>query len=355
LKRYLIINPFGIGDVLFTTPVIRSIKDVQPDSQISYWCNDRVAPIIRNNPNINEVFPLSRGDLKKIFAKSRLEGISRFWNLILGIKKGHFDISLDFSLDHRYSLLTKLAGVKKRVGFNYKKRGRFLTDKIDIEGYHAKHIIEYYLDLLKVINIDTKSRSLELRVEASDREKIKKLLSYSGVKENDLIVGVAPGAGASWGKDATLKHWPAIRFAQVADIISDEFGAKILILGSKEERPIADIIYSAMRNKPIDLVGRTSLNELGAIISYLRILIANDGGPLHMAVALGVKTVSIFGPVDEKVYGPYPASQNHIVIKKELSCRPCYQYFRTPVCDRNRECIKSISVEEVLDAVRRLW
>jgi ADP-heptose:LPS heptosyltransferase len=74
-----------------------------------------------------------------------------------------------------------------------------------------------------------------------------------------------------------------------------------------------------------------------------------------MAVALGVKTVSIFGPVDEKVYGPYPASQNHIVIKKELSCRPCYQYFRTPVCDRNRECIKSISVEEVLDAVRRLW
>ncbi|MCX5712228.1 MAG: hypothetical protein NTY47_04030 [Candidatus Omnitrophica bacterium] len=100
-KRFLIINPFGIGDVLFTTPVVRAIKSAYPKSHIVYWCNERVSPILKNNPNIDKIIALSRGDLKKIFKISWLGGIKANLGLFKSIKAQKCDICLDFSLDHR--------------------------------------------------------------------------------------------------------------------------------------------------------------------------------------------------------------------------------------------------------------
>ncbi len=355
MKRLLIIDPFGIGDVLFTTPVIKAVKDVYPDNYIGYWCNERVADILKNNPAINRVFAFSRGDLKKLYQQSHLEAIKKFFSLVSAIRKDRFHVCIDFSLDHRYSLICKLLGIKKRIGFNYKKRGRFLTDKIGIDGYKGKHVVEYYLDLLKFIGIKAKDKDLCLSVPRENKAKAQIKLSRLGAKQGDLLIGIAPGGGASWGKQASFKHWSALKYAQLADKIISEFKAKVVILGDDSEIPIGDIITSAMKNKAIDLTGKTTLEELTAIISQPDILITNDGGPLHIAVALGKKTVSIFGPVDELVYGPYPAGKNHRVIKKDLSCRPCYNNFRFQECSREvRECINNISVEDVLIEVRSL-
>jgi lipopolysaccharide heptosyltransferase II len=354
VKKFLIINPFGIGDVLFTTPVIKAIKEADSQNSVSFWCNERVREILANNPNIDKILALSRGDLKKIYQESTFEGTGRFFSLLQQIKKERFDAALDYSLDHRYSLISKILGIRKRIGYNYKKRGRFLTDKIDLDSYSKKHIIEYYLGLLKFVNIQAKNKNLELFVSEHPLARIKNILHYEGIKENDLIIGIAPGAGGSWGEDAKLKHWQPLKFAELADNLIEKNGAKILLLGDPSEKEISDIITAAMKHKPIDLIGKTSLSELSAAIKSLKLLITNDGGPLHMAVALGTKTVSIFGPVDDKVYGPYPPSDSHIVIKKDLPCRPCYKNFRMPYCERDRECIKSISVEEVYQAARRL-
>lgn len=354
MKKFLIINPFGIGDVLFTTPVIKAIKEADSENSVSFWCNERVREVLANNPNIDKIFALSRGDLKKIYQESTFEGAGRFFSLLQQIKKERFDVVLDFSLDHRYSLISMILGIKKRIGCNYKKRGRFLTDKIDLDGYSKKHIIEYYLGLLKFVDIQAKGKNLELFVSEHPLARIRNILRYEGVKENDLVIGIAPGAGGSWGEDAKLKHWQPLKFAELADDLIEKIGAKIVLLGDSSEKEISDIITAAMKRKPIDLIGKTSLSELIAAIKSLKLLITNDGGPLHMAAALGVKTVSIFGPVDEKVYGPYPPSENHMVIKKDLPCRPCYKNFRMPYCERERECIKSISVEEVYQAARRV-
>jgi len=110
----------------------------------------------------------------------------------------------------------------------------------------------------------------------------------------------------------------------------------------------------AMRNKPIDLTGKTSLDILPAVIKNCNLLITNDGGPMHMAVALGVRSVSVFGPVSELVYGPYPEKRNHVVLKWDMSCRPCYKNFRMPVCENDRECLRQVSVDAVFDAVVKL-
>ena len=182
------------------------------------------------------------------------------------------------------------------------------------------------------------------------RIKARNILTAKGIEANDLLIGIAPGAGGSWGKDAGYKHWPALKFSQVAEKLITEFKAKVIILGDASERPIADVMVNAMRHKPVDLAGSTNLEILPAVIKELQLLISNDGGPMHMAVALGVKTVSVFGPVSELVYGPYPEHRNHVVLKWDIACRPCYRNFKLPVCDRDKECLKSISVEEVFAA-----
>jgi lipopolysaccharide heptosyltransferase II len=354
MKRFLITNPFGIGDVLFTTPVIRAIKDAYPDSFIGYWCNERVGEILKNNPAINTVFASSRGDLKKSYNKSLIKGIGDFLNLLHQIKQSRFEVSLDFSLDYRYSLIAKLAGIGERIGFDYKKRGRFLTHRINILGYNSKHVVEYYLELLKFIDIKPRSYNLELFVSDNCRAKSRDFLIGYGIRESELLIGFAPGAGASWGKDAAVKHWPAEKYGQLADKIAENFKAKILIFGDGSERPIADAVLGATHSKPINLTGKTSLEELAALISNVQVLVTNDGGPLHIASALGVKTVSIFGPVDEAVYGPYPQSEKHIVIKADLDCRPCYRNFRFTGCLNNRRCLQDITVDEVYSAVSKL-
>jgi len=356
LKKFLIVNPFGIGDVLFTTPVIKAIKESEPDSFIGYWCNERVRDVLKDNPGISTVFALSRGDLKKIYRKSMWEGLKKSIDLKKRIKQEKFDSLLDFSLDPRYSLIAKRAGIRRRIGFNYKNRGRFLTDKIDLDSYSSKHVVDYYLDLLRLIGVKAPlNPGLEIFVPQGAKTRVKGILLGHGINPGDLIIGIAPGAGASWGVDAYLKHWPAIKFGQLADKIIEDLKAKAVILGDEPEKPVIEKVINGMRNKPLNLAGKLTLEELIAVINELNILVTNDGGPLHIAVALGKKTVSFFGPVDPKVYGPYPFDERRqAVLKKDLQCSPCYINFRLSDCKRKKECLETIDVSTALDAVTKL-
>jgi len=376
MKKYLIINPFGIGDALFTTPVIKAIKDRHPDSFIGYWSNERVGELLINNQKIDKVFALSRGDLKRIYINYPLKRLTALIKLINDIRGERFDIAFDFSLDSRYGLWSKLAGIKKRIGFDYKGRGRFLTDKVRLTEYSGKHVVEHNLDLLKFIDSDCRAPlrvPYSLEVSEESRIKARSILEEYDVVVTDLLIGVAPGGGASWGKDAIYKQWAAKKFGELAERLEKDLNAKVVLLGSAEEKPIADIVSGKMGQSPsafakasadksgavhifpiINLVGKLDLKELAAIIGELKLLVCNDGGPMHMAVALGVKTVSLFGPVDEKVYGPYSPNEKHIVMKKDLSCRPCYKDFRFTGCSNNRKCLDGITVDEVFEKVKNI-
>jgi len=146
-----------------------------------------------------------------------------------------------------------------------------------------------------------------------------------------------------------------LKFKELAEKIMHRLNAKIILLGDKSETGIAGTIVNSMAVKPIDLSGKLSLGELIAIIDNLDILIANDGGPLHIAAALGKKTVSFFGPVDPTVYGPYPQDPHrHIVLRRDLECSPCYRNFRLRSCQKNRECLEKIDVTEAVDAAATL-
>jgi lipopolysaccharide heptosyltransferase II len=354
LRKLLVINPFGIGDVLFTTPAIRNIKLAFPESFIGYWCNERVQGLLAHNSDISKIFALSRGDIKKIYQRSKIKGLNRSLQLFLQLKKEKFEVALDYSLDHRYSLVAKLAGIKKRIGFNYRNRGRFLTQSIPLESYSEKHMIEYYLELLQFISVVPEPRVMTVGLSEKNKRSIDGMLSKHGISSGETLVGIVPGAGESWGKDALRKHWPASSFAALIDEIIEKLGIKVLLLGNAAERPIADQVRVLLRHNAAvaDLVGKTSLEELSAVIKRLKILVTNDGGPLHMAVALGVSTVSLFGPVDSKVYGPYPHDiQKHIVLKNTLECSPCYKNFRLKPCINEYACLKEIEPQAVFRAL----
>jgi ADP-heptose:LPS heptosyltransferase len=164
------------------------------------------------------------------------------------------------------------------------------------------------------------------------------------------FVAVIPGGGASWGEQASRKRWYAEGFIEAADAISAR-GFDVLVLGDASEKALCGYVASGMKKPPAAVENGLSLKRYISLLSRAGLVLCNDGGPLHIAVALGVKTVSVFGPVDERVYGPYPLTGDHRVIKAEgLACRPCYDRFKLPECEFDARCITDVSPHRVAEA-----
>jgi len=352
-KRILIINPFGIGDVLFSTPLIRNLRYYFPDSFIAVAVQRKIVPVLENNPHINKIIPFSRGDFKQLSRESKINALKLLFRTIADIYRQRFNLYFDLSLEHRYSLLLKILRIKPRIGYNYKKRGRFLTHKVDIEGYKNKHVTEYHLELLRFLDLTPRFHNLELFLTFQEKNWARSFLGERGIKGKDLLIGMAPFGGETFGSQAKVKHWPIASYAALSDLLIDKLSAKIVILAGYKEKDGLNYLFSVMRNRAVDTT-ETSLMQLASIISYCRLVISNDTGPLRFANALDIPTISFFGPVDEKVYGPYPANHKHVVLKKDFDCRPCYQHFRVPDCRYQLRCLKEITVDEVYEEAERL-
>ena len=147
-KNILIINPFGIGDVLFSTPLVSAVKAEYPGGYIAYICNLKTKDILTTNPAIDEVFVFERDEYRDLWKRAKLAAIKKFFNFWGEIRKRKFDMVFDLSLGKEYAFFCWWAGIKDRRGFDYKNRGRFLNYKIPFDGFNDKPIAEYYLDLL---------------------------------------------------------------------------------------------------------------------------------------------------------------------------------------------------------------
>ncbi|MCG2712938.1 MAG: glycosyltransferase family 9 protein [Candidatus Omnitrophica bacterium] len=354
MKKILIINPFGVGDVLFTTPVITALKKKFPDSFIGYLCQKQTAPILENHPLVDKLFLYTRGDLKQVRKKSYLEYVKM---LLLGINKikyEKFDLAVDLSMVSQYSLLLWLLGVKQRFGFDYKGRGLFLTHKLKVNGLGQKHVIEYYRDLLSLLKVKEFNEELKFYTALADRQFADNLLINRDVDNKDILIGIAPFGGGSWGEDAASKQWPDECFVRLINDLLNAYECKIIIFGTKKNMDDCAIFKEVFSNKGVvNAIGRTTLGQLGALIGKCSLFISNDSGPMHIACAKEVNTISIFGPVDERVYGPVGKTACHEIVKADIECRPCYKNFKKPDC-KNMDCLEAISEEMVLDAAEKV-
>lgn len=351
-KSFLIINPFGIGDVLFSTPLIRSLKENFPSAKIFYLCNRRAYPVLKNNPLVNKIFVYERDEFEAVKKVSKLSWIKKIINFVSEIKKESIDVAVDLSLNSQFGFFAWFAGIKKRIGFDYKKRGRFLTEKIKMNGFEGKHVIEYYLDLLQFLKVKPLSLQMELFIDERDKFWCKDFLKSRNINKEDIFICMAPGGGESFGRDAYRKNWPFDNFVKLSERLQKDRKVKLCILLGPKEKNVGKA-FSESRN--LVVFSPSTIMKAAAIIDRCNLFISNDSGLLRVANALDRKIVTIFGPVDEKTYSPYPFDlKKHILIKKDLSCRPCYKKFKLPECLHQLKCLKSITVDEVFDSARRL-
>ncbi|MFZ0427481.1 MAG: lipopolysaccharide heptosyltransferase II [Acidobacteriota bacterium] len=333
--RVLVRSTNWIGDVVMSLPALREVRRLHPDAHLAVVARDWVADLYREQGLVDEIvsFPSGRSSLRLI---GRLRD---------------FDRAVLFQNAFEAALLASLAGIPDRVGYATQGRGFLLTRKARPRTPGRRlHQVFYYLDLLHLTglsDIDYLNRSefrpdIRLRATRAGLGRARALLAEAGAPADGQLMGLNPGA--TFGP---AKRWLTDRYAALADRLIRETGATVLIFGSAAERPIAEAIQGSMKARAIILSGRTSLETLVALISSCSLFITNDSGPMHLAAALEVPQVALFGSTDEIATGPFDSRAE--VIHKHVDCSPCLR--RT--CPIDLRCFTRIGVDEVYEAARR--
>jgi heptosyltransferase-2 len=190
---------------------------------------------------------------------------------------------------------------------------------------------------------DYRLDSIEVGVLEADICEARRIMKMHGVDQSSPIIGINPGA--SYGG---AKRWPADRFAAAADAMAHEFSARILIFGAPKEAEVAEQVAAGMSSRPVVLAGQTTLGQLMALIRECALFVTNDSGPMHLAAALGVPQLAIFGSTSEIATGPL--SQQARVIKNQVDCNPCF----LRECPIDFRCMLGISVQRVVESAREV-
>lgn len=333
-KNILIVNVNWVGDVLFSTPFIRAVRQAYPKSFIACLVHPRCQSMMEGNPGIDEIIVYDEEGLHKgIFGKARLIGY---------LKSKHFDKAFILHRSFTKTLITYLAAIKERIGYSTKSRGFLLTKPIrEPEG--DIHKVDYFLNIAKSAGIAATDKSYEYYIKEPDRLLIRDFLASNGIADNDRLVVICPGG--NWDP----KRWPWRKFAQISDLLIEDFNARVVIAGAEKDVALAEEIKKAMRNVPVIACGKTTLKELGAILERAELVIANDTGPMHMAVAMKTRVIALFGPTSPAITGPYGQGNYRVISRHEDCAIPCYD----TSCKVNR-CMDAIKVEDVIREVEKL-
>ncbi|MBA3036114.1 MAG: lipopolysaccharide heptosyltransferase II [Desulfobacterium sp.] len=319
-----------VGDAVMTLPALEAVRENFPSARITVLARPWVAPLFENHPAVNDVLIFQKHD-------SFIKDLAEIKSLIESIKEKQFDLALLFQNAFEAAIIAYLGGIKYRVGFDSDGRGLLLTHAIKRTNEIFKiHQVEYYLSILKALGYTAESRNPAIHIAEDVLAKADNLLKLNGINEDDFLLGFAPGA--IFGN---AKKWPPERFAEIGDLAAQRWGAKTIIMGSKKEQYIGSIVTGLMRYNPVDFCGTTSLEEAIAIISRCNFFLSNDSGLMHVAAALGVPTLAIFGSTDHVATGPRGPKTR--ILKHNIDCAPCMKQ----ECPTDFKCMLSITPEEV--------
>ena len=347
MPRILIVNPYGIGDVLFTTPVIRALREHAPNTFIGILLGSRTNPLLKLNPDLNIIFNYNKDIFRSLpLLRKGLYLLKLIWD----IRKQNFDIFIDLSNTDEYAFFAKfIFRIPVRIGFQYRKRGRYLNYKTPLpQGFAQKHVSEHYQDLLKHLNISPSlEKTLYFYTDDSQKTWLKTLFMNHQISNNHKVICLLPGGGKSWGKGASFKYWPLKHYSKLAQLLAQKSEVKIVLIGAKEDQ---ELCQKLKEEHPflLDLSGKTTLEQLSLLIGQANLVIGNESGPLHLTVAIGTPSIAIYGPVDPQVYGPYSKYKKHETLFHEIPCHPCYQNFRMPPCE-NQICLKELLPKTVFE------
>ncbi len=346
----LLVRLREIGDVVFTTPAVRAVRLRYPDAHISYLVEPAAAPVVTNNPHIDEVIvtPRRRG----------IAGVLSDGSLIRRLRARAFDLAIDFHGGPRASTLTWLSGAAVRIGYNVAGRGWMYTRRVDRpRELQARHSVENQWDLLDPLDIARPERAtspIEMTLDARVAASVADRLARAGAAPENRVIVVHVSAGNPF------RRWPIASFVSVvSELAASDRRHRIVITSGPSERDAAErVIAEARIALPEDERGRIlscgefSLAELRALVDRAALYVGGDSGPLHIAATSHVPIVALYGPTLPARSAPWRAPiWPAVAVEVEgLACRPCDQRVCEPGDFR---CLTRIEPGQVVDAARR--
>ncbi|MFH1877535.1 MAG: lipopolysaccharide heptosyltransferase II [Candidatus Omnitrophota bacterium] len=335
MRKIIVFRTDRIGEVLLSTVAVDALKRKYPEAAVTFATSGYSRPIVENRRDLAEILTIDvRGGASWMMEAVRLGVL---------LRKKRFDMALVLNPHKVLHLACFLAGIPERVGYD-RKWGALLTKKMpDLKEKGEKHEIEYTKDLLEFAGIECGELSPRLPLSAEAEKNVSAMIRKEGL-DSAPLVAIHPGSSNP------AKIWPCERYTELASRIKTETGCNVVILGSREEKPIGEKITRGSEGASVDLTGRLDLSELAALLNRAVLFVGNDNGPMHMAAALGVKVIAIFG---RNIPGASPRrwrpwGGKHIVFHENPACRPCYD----PGCPYDHRCFKAVSASAVFSAVK---
>ena len=327
-KRILVIRLSSIGDVILTTPVLKAFKEKYPESIIDFLVIDKFKDAISLSPYVDNLL---------LFNKEKNDGLSNLIKFTKELSKNEYDYVFDLHSKFRSKIITFILSKFYKVkSYTYKKRAFWKSILVNLKliKYEVDNtIIKNYFSAFKDFDLKYQGEDLNFSFEPELKNKFEEY-------KNAIVFAV--------GASKETKKWTVEGFGKLAKKLYETYGKKIILVGSKEDYERCDTIEKISENSVINLAGKLSLKETGALLSQVRFLLTNDSGPFHIARGVGCKTFVIFGPTSP---GMFDFGENDILVYNKIECTPCSLHGDKVCPKKHFKCMKELSYEKVFKII----
>ena len=333
-QRILVIKLSSTGDIILSTPSLRAIRQTYPQAWISVLTESGSASILQRSPYINEIISYD--------PKRRHRGVIGIFRLAEELRERRFDKVIDLQNNKTSHLAGFLSFADLRYGYRNGKWDFFLTHACK-EWKKKIPAVQHQFQLLRFAGISPQDESLELWISSEEEEKVKQWIVDAWISENQKLVAVSPFTSKRW----MSKRWDTNRMAELIDRLGKD-GIRTVIIGAPGEEEESQQLLQKTQSSPLNLVGKTSMMELGALLKQCEVLLTHDSAPLHVAAAVGTPFIALFGSTDPSRH--LPPYKNGSIIYKKLTCQPCYKT-RCPLI--HHQCLENVTVDEVYQELKK--
>lgn len=336
VREILVIRTAYIGDVVMTLPLLKPLRERFRDARISVLTSTKAREVLENNPYVDEIitydpfwfYPSKKGD---------------YTGFIRELKKKRFDLVIEARGDIRdIMLLVWPLRARYRVSYGV-GGGSFLLTHI-VPHEKINHRVDYHRDIARFLGCEVSDVEWGIYLTDDEKKRVEEFLGRKNIDLKKPIIAIHPGSRKE------LKCWSPEGYAGTGDYLSEQ-GYTVILTGAPDEVDLVNKVAGMMKKRPVVLAGKTSLRELGGVIGRCSLFICNDSSPMHIAAAMKIPTVAIFGPSKSLETGPY--GKGHIVVEKDFPCRY--------TCDEDvclyksyNQCMKDVSLYDVISAVKKV-
>ena len=334
IKRVVVRGTNWVGDSVMTVPALRALRRVLPHANITLAIRPGAQGIFSEADFIDDVLVYNRKNALSVLPQIRE------W------RRRNFDLALLFQNAFEAALIPFLASVPLRLGYATESRQALLTHPLELPDWRSsRHEVFYYLYLVTALeqmlfgssSICEAAPDASIAISEERKAEANDLLRAYGIREEDSVVAICPGS-----VNSRAKRWPAEAYAALADRLI-ESRRRVLLIGSKEEADVSKDVMSRMRHEPVVLTGKTTLDQVTAVLATVDLIVTNDTGPAHIGAALDRPTIVIFGPTNPLTTRPFsPAAE---ILRHPPECAPCM----LRDCPIDHRCMTAITVDEVFE------